>query len=74
MIDCASQSNPHFNSIEFDGIKLANIGGMNVEFIHMALSQGERLKRLKQIAIRQMQTLTAHAAARQIGSSKAGKA
>jgi hypothetical protein len=38
---------------------LANIEGMNAEFIHMALPQGERLKRLNQIAIRQMQTLTA---------------
>jgi hypothetical protein len=38
---------------------LANMEGMNAEFIHMALPQGERLKRLNQIAIRQMQTLTA---------------
>lgn len=38
---------------------LANMEGMNAEFIHMALSQGDRLKRLNQIAIRQMQTLTA---------------
>ena len=38
---------------------LANIEGMNAEFIHMNLPQGERLKRLNQIAIRQMQTLTA---------------
>ena len=37
---------------------LANMEGMNAEFIHMALSQGERLKRLNQIAIRQMQVLT----------------
>jgi len=33
--------------------------GMNAEFIHMGLAQGERLKRLNQIAIRQMQVLTA---------------
>ena len=39
---------------------LANIEGMNAEFIHMGLPQWERLKRLNQIAIRQMQTLTAH--------------
>jgi hypothetical protein len=32
---------------------------MNAEFIHMGLPQGERLKRLNQIAIRQMQVLTA---------------
>jgi len=38
---------------------LANIEGMNAEFIHMSLPQGERLKRLNQIAIRQMTTLTA---------------
>jgi hypothetical protein len=38
---------------------LANIEGMNAEFIHMNLPQSERLKRLNQIAIRQMQTLTA---------------
>ena len=38
---------------------LANIEAMNAEFIHMALPQGERLKRLNQIAIRQMRTLTA---------------
>ena len=38
---------------------LANMEGMNAEFIHMKLPQGERLKRLNQIAIRQMQVLTA---------------
>lgn len=38
---------------------LANIEAMNAEFIHMNLAQGERLKRLNQIAIRQMRTLTA---------------
>jgi hypothetical protein len=32
---------------------LANIEGMNAEFIHLALPPGERLKRLNQIAIRQ---------------------
>ena len=37
---------------------LANMEGMNAEFIHMKLAQGERLKRLNQIAIRQMQVLT----------------
>jgi hypothetical protein len=37
---------------------LANMEGMNAEFIHMSLSQGERLKRLNQIAIRQIQVLT----------------
>ena len=38
---------------------LANLENMNAEFIHMGLPQGDRLKRLNQIAIRQMQTLTA---------------
>ena len=37
---------------------LANIEGMNAELIHMGLSQGERLKRLNEIAIRQMHVLT----------------
>jgi hypothetical protein len=37
---------------------LANIEAMNAEFIHMGLTQGERLKRLNEIAIRQMRTLT----------------
>jgi len=37
---------------------LANIESMNAELIHMGLSQGERLKRLNEIAIRQMQVLT----------------
>ncbi len=36
---------------------LANIEGMNAELIHMKLSQGERLKRLNEISIRQMQVL-----------------
>ncbi len=52
---------------------LANIEGMNAEFIHMRLAQGERLKRLNQIAIRQMQTLTAHTAAPQLGLPKEEK-
>src|SRR3990172_7983418 len=45
---------------------LANIEGMNAELIHMGLSQGERLKRLNQIAIRQMRVLTAAPAVRQL--------
>ena len=50
------------NMRDYAGIEqllvLANIEGMNAEFIHMALTQGERLKRLNEIAIRQMKTLT----------------
>ncbi|MBE1425875.1 hypothetical protein H4684_002533 [Desulfomicrobium macestii] len=45
---------------------LANLENMNAEFIHMELPQGDRLKRLNQIAIRQMQTLTARIA-KQLG-------
>ncbi len=45
---------------------LANIEGMNAELIHMGLSQGERLKRLNEIAIRQMQVLTAAPAVKQL--------
>jgi len=52
---------------------LANIEGMNAEFIHMDLPQGERLKRLNQIAIRQMQTLTAASHLRQLEPPKSGK-
>ena len=37
---------------------LANTEAMNAEFIHMSLPQCERLKRLNQIAIRQMTILT----------------
>jgi len=45
---------------------LANIEGMNAEFIHMGLAQGERLKRLNEIAIRQMQVLTSVPAVKQL--------
>ena len=45
---------------------LANIEGMNAELIHMGLTQGERLKRLNEIAIRQMQVLTAASAIKQL--------
>jgi hypothetical protein len=38
---------------------LANLENLNAELIHMGLEQGERLKRLNAIAIRQMRTLTA---------------
>ena len=41
---------------------LANIEGMNAEFIHMDVQQSERLKRLNQIAIRQMQVLATSSA------------
>ena len=52
---------------------LANIEGMNAEFIHMAMPQCDRLKRLNAIAIRQMQTLTASSALRQLEPKKGRK-
>ena len=45
---------------------LANIEGMNAELIHMGLSQGDRLKRLNEIAIRQMKVLTSTSAVKQL--------
>lgn len=45
---------------------LANIEGMNAELIHMGLPQSERLKRLNQIAIRQMRVLTGAPAVKQL--------
>lgn len=45
---------------------LANIKGMNAELIHMSLPQGERLKRLNEIAIRQIQVLTTAGAVKQL--------
>ncbi len=54
---------------------LANIEGMNAEFIHMGLPQGDRLKRLNAIAIRQMKTLTlAHGEIRRLNAVKKGEA
>jgi hypothetical protein len=44
-------------------LALANIEGMNAELIHMGLSQGERLTRLNEIAIRQMRVLTSSVSA-----------
>jgi len=52
---------------------LANIEGMNAEFIHMGLAQSERLKRLNQIAIRQMQTLMAHSGIARLPAGMEGK-
>jgi hypothetical protein len=48
---------------------LANIEAMNAEFIHMSLTQGERLRRLNEIAIRQMRVL-ASAVVKSVGSGK----
>ena len=52
---------------------LANIEGMNAEFIHMTLSQSDRLQRLNQIAIRQMQVLTTSTAARRLAAPQEEK-
>jgi len=40
---------------------LSNMESLNAEFIHMGLSQGERLTKLNAIAIRQMRVLAANA-------------
>ena len=45
---------------------LANIESMNAELIHMGLSQADRLRRLNEIAIRQMQVLTSTLAIKQL--------
>jgi hypothetical protein len=53
---------------------LANIEGMNAEFIRMALPQPDRLVRLNEIAIRQLQSLTARDVAKALGTRpEAGK-
>ncbi|HQL49559.1 MAG TPA: KilA-N domain-containing protein [Kiritimatiellia bacterium] len=49
---------------------LANIEGMNAEFIRMGVSQSDRLVRLNQIAIRQLQSLTARNTAKLLGEKK----
>ncbi len=46
---------------------LANLESLNAEFIHMGLPQAERLQKLNQNAIRQLQSLTAHLATRPLG-------
>ncbi len=48
---------------------LANMESLNNEFIHMGLSQGERLMKLNAIAIRQMKTLATNAS-RLLGPDK----
>lgn len=47
---------------------LANDEGMNAEFIHTGLAQSERLTRLNEIAIRQLQSLTAPSRIKALGS------
>ncbi len=45
---------------------LANIESMNAEFIRMGLPQPERLRKLNQIAITQLQSLTGNANIRKL--------
>lgn len=74
------EANPQFDDNMRDHatieqlLVMANIEGMNAEFIHMGLPQADRLKRLNQIAIRQMQTLAASRALRQIEPPRGPKA
>ncbi len=66
------EANPNLegNMRDYAGVEqllvLANIEGMNAEFIHMGLPQSERLKRLNAIAIRQMHVLTSAPALKQL--------
>lgn len=46
---------------------LANLENLNAEFIHMGLTQGVRLQKLNDIAIRQLRSLTSHVALRALG-------
>lgn len=48
---------------------LANLESLNAEFIHMGISQSERLQKLNQSAIRQLQSLTAHLELQQLGAA-----
>jgi hypothetical protein len=48
---------------------LANLEGMNAEFIHMKLAQPERLMRLNQIAIRQMRSLLSNSSVKRLPKS-----
>lgn len=52
---------------------LANIEGMNAEFIRMGVSQSDRLVRLNQIAIRQLQSLTAQDTAKLLEEKRRGE-
>jgi hypothetical protein len=47
---------------------LANMESMNAEFIRMKLTQGERLKKLNQIAIQQLRSLTANVNVKKLGN------
>jgi hypothetical protein len=53
---------------------LANLESLNAEFIHMGLAQSERLLKLNETAIRQLQSLTAHLGLQQLGGAGVGSA
>lgn len=67
--------NPHLdgNMREYATVEqllvLANIESLNAELIHMGIGQGNRLKKLNETAIRQLQTLTATRAVRRLEST-----
>ena len=53
---------------------LANMEAINAEFIRMGFSQPERLKKLNEIAITQLKSLTNHIQLKQLsGKNKANK-
>jgi KilA-N domain len=52
---------------------LANVEGLNAELIQMGLPQGERLRRLNAVAIRQMQILTDDAAVLRLATARGSK-
>jgi hypothetical protein len=60
-----SLNNPGFKPVEFDGFR-RQAGLNSFALIHMGLPQSERLMRLNQIAIRQMQVLTDAPALKQL--------
>ena len=52
--------NPDFKPVEFDGFKMdcpVNLGNPNAGFVNEDLPQSERLRKLNQIAIRQVKIL-----------------
>ncbi len=54
-------------------LALANLEGMNAEFIRMQLTTGERLQRLNEIAISQLKTFAASSRAKALPQIKAAK-
>ena len=49
---------------------LANLESLNAEFIHMGLTQSQRLQKLNESAIRQLRSLTALPEMRQLGEAR----